>query len=229
LLVVLVCGVAAGGCGSSSGGSSGGVAVQVGHYTVSKAEVAHWIPIEAILAQEVIPKGPIPNGMIPDPPSYTNCLSYQRTIVLSIPGEKTTPTIPQLRRECRERYESARKSILSMLTIYGWLKEEAAAHGIKVSDAQAQQHFVETTSKEFKTTSYQQYLTRTGLTSQDELLRIKNNLLATIALTKIFPHQPHPKNAYPEFLLHWAAKTHCAPEYITPNCKEYKGTHTPGT
>jgi len=233
VLLVLVCGLAAGGCGSSSGGGgngvSDGVAVQVGNYTVSKAEVAHWIPIEAIVSQEVIPKGPIPNGMVPDPPSYTNCLTYQRKVVLNTPGEKTAPTVPQLRRECRERYEHARSGVLNMLVIYGWLKEEAAAHGIKVSDAEAQQRFTETTSKEFKTTTLQQYLTRTGLTSADELLRIKNNLLSTIALTRIFPHQPHPKQAYPEFTLHWVAKTHCAPEYITPNCKEYRGPHPPGT
>ncbi len=233
LMLCTAAAVAVSGCGSSSGSSggvSGGVAVRVGNsYTVSKADVAHWVPIEAILSQEVVPKGPIPVGMVPDPPGYNNCLVYQRKLVLEKPGEKTIPSRSRLLRECKERYNNTRIHILNLLTVYGWLREEAAAHGYKVTDTQAQQRFTENTRPEFPTTAaYQQFLTRTGLTQADELWRVKNNMLSNIAVETIFPHQHSLKQAYPEFLLRWAAKTSCAPEYITPNCKQYKGTQPPG-
>jgi hypothetical protein len=202
------------------------VAVRVGGYTVSKAAVAHWTPIEAIISLELIPKGPIAAGMVPDPPSYANCIGFQRTLAASTPGATRTPSPRQLRQECEKRYDSVRTHVLNILINYGWLIEEAARHNIKLSDAEVKKRFQENIHIEFSNdAAFQQYLTRTGLTETDELLRFRGAMLSGLIYDKVFKHRPQ---AYPEYLLRWAAKTSCAPGYITQNCKEYKGPLTPG-
>jgi foldase protein PrsA len=197
---------------------------------LSKEAVAHWTPIEAIISLELIPKGPIPKGMVPDPPSYSNCVGFQRTLAATAPGAKHTPSPVELKQECQKRYETVRTHILNILINYGWLNEEAAAHGIKLTDGEVQKRFKENIHIEFASpAAFQQYLTRTGLTEADEILRFKGAMLSGLIYEKIFKHQHNPQQAYPEYLLRWAAKTHCATGYITQNCKEYKGPLTPGT
>jgi foldase protein PrsA len=224
--VVVVLGVVVSSCGGD-GGLPAGVAVRVGNYTVSKVAVAHWTPIEAIVSQELIPRGPVPKGMVPDPPDYSNCILYQRKLAERAPGAKHMPSLAQLKHECRKRYEAERAHILNFLIAYGWLREEAALHGLKVSDVEVRRRYKEHTRAEFSDAAFHQYLARTGLTEADELLRVKNSLLATLVLEKVFNNQSNPKQAYPEFLLRWVAQTHCAPNYITPNCREYKGPLSP--
>lgn len=228
-IFMTVLGLACSGCGGGSGGGvPSGVAVEVGSYTVSRAAVAHWTPIEAILSQELQPKGPIPRGMVPDPPGYGDCVVYQRKIAANAAGPGAPAASPaQLKRECRKRYEGEREHILNFLIVYGWLREEAAAHGLKISDAEVNQRYEERTKAEFTDVGFRQFLSRTGLTKADELLRFKDDMLLSAITEKVFKRQPDQQKAYVEFLLHWSKKTSCAPGYVTPDCKEYRGPLPP--
>jgi hypothetical protein len=38
---------------------------------------------------------------------------------------------------------------------------------------------------------------------------------------------PRASKFYHEFPKRWAAQTNCSPEYIIPECKQYKGTQEP--
>jgi hypothetical protein len=229
-IIAVAIGMGSPGCGGSGSGGvlPSGVAARVGGYMVSKAAVAHWTPIEAILSQELIPKGPIPRGMVPDPPGYGNCIVYQRKIAENAAGPGgRAPSVAQLKRECKQRYEGVRAHILNFLIAYGWLREEAAAHGLKVNDAEVSQRYRERTRAEFTDVGFRQFLARTGLTEADEMLRFKDDLLVTQVVEKVFKRQPSPQKAYPEFLLRWSKRTECAPGYVTPNCREYRGPLAP--
>jgi foldase protein PrsA len=230
--------VALAGCGSSKGGGSGGlpagVAVQVGTRTISEAAVAHWTPIEAILATEVFPKGPVPKGVVPDPPNYTNCISYEKQLNASHADIEPKPGVAQLKTECQKRYHATRQHILDLLILYQWMLSEAAEKHMNITDQEAIADLKEHEHSQFTSpTAFQNYLAWTGLSMADEILRFKNNLLANKILKNVIGNprlnaeQRH--RAYVGFIQKWVAKTNCNPRYIVPNCKQYKGPLPPGS
>jgi hypothetical protein len=221
----VVSGVVAGmsACGSS-GNSAPAPAVVVSGRTISQAAVEHWTPIEAILAYDaVFPTAPVPKGLVPDPPNYTNCVAYER--------RGNTVARSTLKRDCRERYEFVRMHILDYLITYQWLEKEVAERGLKVTDAEARQDLQRHVRSQFgNQRGFEKYLQYTGLTMADELLRFKNNLLANAVLQHVIQAPgttlSQRSAAYTRFEKKWVARTHCRAGFIVPNCREYKGPRT---
>lgn len=232
LVAMMLVGLSA--CGSSSNGLGSGVAVRIGNRTISEATVAHWTPIEAILASEVFPSKPVPKGLVPDPPNYTHCITYQKTKAASEHGIKGELAREQLKQQCKKIEENARRHILDILILYNWLLGEAEQKNLTVTDQEALESLKAHEHTQFSNSkAFHQYLTYTGLTMNDELLRFKNNLLATKILNNIIqrtdqtPQQNH--QAYTNFFKKWINQTNCAPKYTVPNCKQYKGPLPPGS
>jgi hypothetical protein len=153
--------------------------------------------------------------MVPDPPSYANCIGFQRTLAASTPGATRTPSPRQLRQECQKRYDSVRTHVLNILINYGWLIEEATRHNIKLSDADQENIHIEFSND----AAFQQYLSRTGLTEADELLRFRGVMLSGLIYDKVFKHQPQ---AYPEYLLRWPPKPTAHPDTSPKTAKSTK-------
>lgn len=224
-------------CGGSSGGAggdSGGVAVRVGGRVISVAAVAHWVPIEAVLAfDEVFPRRSVPVGLVPDPPDYTSCIGYlQRSRSGSASGVRASRS--RLKRECAERYATARQHILDILIKYEWLLGEAAERGLSMSDAEAEREMQAHERSQFSSSAaFHRYLSSTGLTMSDELLRFKNNLLARRIVSNVLDAKglglQQRRRAYAEFISKWVARTDCSPGYVIADCRQYKGSQPPGS
>jgi foldase protein PrsA len=220
------------GCGGGSGGLPAGTAVVVDGRSVSEAAVAHWTPIEAVLAYELFPQKAVPPGLVPDPPNYTRCIAYLRQVEAERPVPKPIPPAPVLKQRCRARYEGTRTHMIDFLTTYHWLELEAAERGWGVSTAAARADLERHIRSQFgDRAAFARYLTYTGLNMEDEVLRFKNNLLASALLTHILPAKGTDGErlaAYKRFLDRWIHRTHCRPGYLAPNCSEYKGPLQPG-
>ncbi len=221
------------GCGGTSNGLPGGVAVHVGTATISAATVRHWLPIEASLSGRDVPQTPPPRGYVPDPPHYSACIGYEKHAAAEN-GARSALTNADARSKCRQRWESLRIHTVDSLILYQWLSGEVAALGQGVSEQQARAAMTKNLRHLFKTPAeLHRYLASTSQTEADELHRTMNGLLANKVLEQVIsrkgstPEQAH--LAYARFLKKWIARTSCARDYIAPDCRQYKGLLPPGT
>jgi hypothetical protein len=216
--------VGLGGCGGG-----GGVAVRVGSRSLSVAAVEHWMPIEAVLSYEPIPKGPVAKGVIPDPPDYRACVAQLHALDFSSKiGEVAKPGRAALKKQCERRYKTVRENIITILITDLWLRGEAAAHGITVSESEARRELEHNKPLSFPNeAAFRDYLKWTGLTMADEMLLYEKNLLSLKVLRKVIQRpglsKDQQKQAYVGFITRWVSKTSCQPGYIVPDCKQYKG------
>jgi hypothetical protein len=171
VIVVVLMGLTA--CGGSD------AVVRVGGNVISKAMVDHWTRIEAILAYEVIPKRPIPKGVVPDPPNYTACVSFLKTFEggATVQGQKKL-TVAQLKGVCREQEEEFRRKMVSFLISYYWNRGELAEHGVDVTDAEVKHQREKFVSHEFPNqVEYHNYLAYTGMSVSDLSLIMRSWVL----------------------------------------------------
>ena len=217
------------GCGGS-GGASGGVVAVVGDQVVTRAALDHWVPIEAVISRELNPQQPVPKGEVPDPPEFTACIAYTRTTAGTPRSGQASPTNAHLKRLCRERYESVRTHMLTILISFTWLNAESAAQDIKLSDDEVQKRFARFEHEEFGSdAAFRRYQKYTGANLADELLLTRMDLLSSKLEEKIISTKgtPGARTYYHDFPHRWAAKTSCSPGYIIPDCKQYKGPRPP--
>jgi hypothetical protein len=99
------------GCGPLSGQ----VIARVGHTTITKASLEHWISVMA------------PRQGAPDPPRFTKCIAHLR--VLAIRRE-------HFKEACRHEYDELKQSALQFLIATNWFVGEDADRGIRVSDGE---------------------------------------------------------------------------------------------
>lgn len=204
---------------SSSGGTPGSEVIESfdGH-TLTRATLEHWIPIEAIIGQNLYQSVPPPPGMVPDPPHYTACINYERAVKPSA----TTLTTSYLKEACEKRLAHVREHMQQLLIDYQWMETEAERQHITITPQTLQKAY----NLNKQTPAYRN---ATGETIPDELKIITFELQGQalqqktlhehgIAALRIFMHQ------YPRQL---AAQTNCNPQYITPECKQYTGPEPP--
>ena len=225
--VIAIVGMTA--CGNG-GTVASGAAVEVAGQTVSKATLEHWIPVEAIISREPIPKQPVPEGEVPDPPHYTACIAYLKATTPQPTTGQAKPTTAQLKSQCQQHYEAVRRHMLEILISYAWTSAEATAQGITVSDHEVEQKFTQFKHEQYPTEAiFQKFLKYTGENLSDELLLVRFDMLSNRLEQKII-HQGGIAGAtefYREFPKRWAAKTSCNPGYVVPDCKQYKGSLPP--
>jgi hypothetical protein len=221
---------------ASSGGASvrkgapAEVVARVAGQTISKATLAHWIPIEAVLSHYTLPQEPVPSGVVPDPPSYTACIAYLRATPPEALNAQAMPTTAQLKERCRAYDKAIRRHTLQILVSYAWTRAEAHAHGIDVTDREVQRRWVQLEPERFPTEAiFTRYLRYTGSTVGDQLFHLRFNLLSERLGHKLLAEGglPRAKKFYSEFARRWAAKTDCSPGYVIPECKQYKGPEAP--
>jgi hypothetical protein len=213
-------------CGSDA---SKDAAITVGKSSVSKADVAHWVKVEAVISHEVIPKGPPAKGLIPDPPDFVACMGYERA-QRPAAARKAPPRTPaMLRQACQQRYEAIRNHVLAILTTFQWLQAEGDKLGVGPSDAEITKRLANLKTEQFSSPAgFNAYLKNSGETLADERLVLKINLLVTKLEHYIVARDGKKASAFfTNFPRRWAAKTSCAPGYVIPNCRQYKGSEPP--
>jgi hypothetical protein len=226
-LLFAVLGLAA--CGhSASRNNAQTAAIRVGTDTFSKPEVAHWTQVEAVISREVIPRGPVPAGVVPDPPKFTACIALLRS-EQEKEGRPDTSSA-QLRAACASHERSLKQHTLDILTTVLWLKHEAKKQGIDITSAEREKFLAKVIQEKFHgQLGFKHYVEWTHESRSDELMILEANMITTQLVAKIGKRYGAivSRAFFDQFSRRWARQTTCAHGYIVSNCREYRGSEPP--
>jgi foldase protein PrsA len=160
------------------GGIPGNAVVQVNGSSITKTTFDHWLGVAA--SSSAATTGATANKpVVPDPPTYTNCIAhFQATAPKPAKGAKA-PTAAQYKVQCEQEYTALKQQVLGFLISASWVIGEASDQGVSVSDHEVEKKFTELKKQQFpQEAKFQQFLASTGQTVSDLLLRVKLNLLS---------------------------------------------------
>lgn len=222
-------------CGCGGAGASDVVVARVRGNVITKAMFDHWMGITAVRDYEPYPRGPVPRGVVPDPPSYRACIGHLRAS-LGKPGEPPrSATATALRQRCAQQYAMLRAQVLQSLITTEWVIGEGEELGLDPSGAEIERKSRQIRHSEFASeAAFRAYLKYTGETLADQLFRgkvkavsakierrlegegrtLKARQQAFAAFSRRFPRR-------------WAARTSCRSGYVVPDCREYRGPSAP--
>jgi foldase protein PrsA len=168
------------------GGVPGGSVASVDGTGISESAFKHWLSVAAI--SSAVGSGAKP--AVPVPPDYATCIAHFKEVnakELASSGKKTKPlTEAQLKRQCELQYKNYLQEVLGFLISSQWVLAEANNLGIKVSDQEVKKQFEKIKSSQFPSSAeFQKFLTTSGQTISDLLLRVKLNLLSTKIQQKV--------------------------------------------
>jgi foldase protein PrsA len=167
---------------SACGGIPGNAVVQVGGSPITKATYSHWLSVAASSSAPTAGAKPV----IPEPPNYTACIAHLQAVTPKPPKGQPAPTPAQLKAQCREQYKSLQQEVLGFLISSEWVIGEASALGVKASDKEVKARFEQIKTQQFPSApQFQKFLSSTGQTTSDLLLRVKLNLLSSKIQQKI--------------------------------------------
>jgi foldase protein PrsA len=169
IAVVAAVGVASLGAASLGGGAgdlpSSGVA-KVGDTVITKSEFEKW------LSSAVHGQG---GQSAPDPPSFSRCVAAKREQPQTEEGK---PGVDELKRQCRDEYDHLKGGVLRLLIQAEWLRQEAEAEAVKISEAAVKRSFERQKGRAFPNDRlYRQFLKSSGMSEQDILFRVELDLL----------------------------------------------------
>jgi foldase protein PrsA len=182
---VLLTGVTLTACGSS--GVPGNAVVSVNGTPITTSTFNHWMSVAANASSASATTGAaVPKVPVPDPPTYKNCIAHLEATAPKPAKGQTKPTAAALKTQCEQQYTSLKQSVLGYLISANWVISEASEQGVKVSDDEVKKQFNQIKSQQFPTeAAFQKFLTNTGYTVSDVLLRVKLDLLSSKLQQKI--------------------------------------------
>jgi foldase protein PrsA len=176
---VLFAVVALSACG---GGIPGDAVVQIDGKPITKTTFAHWMGVAAVSSTT----GAAGKSVIPEPPGYTACIAHLRATAPKPAKGSAAPTTTQLKSQCEQQYKVLQQEVLGFLISSNWVLGEASALGVTVSDKEVKKRFEQIKSQQFpKAADFEKFLTNSGQTVSDLLLRVKLNLLSSKIQQKI--------------------------------------------
>jgi parvulin-like peptidyl-prolyl isomerase len=172
-------------CGG--GGIPGNAVVQVGSTPITTTTFKHWMSVAAVSGATGALAGGKPAA--PEPPEYTACVTHLNEVAakeLAAKKIKSIPTAATLKGQCAQQYQALKREVLGFLVSSQWIIGEAASLGVKVSDAEVKKQFVKIRTQQFPSTAeFEKFLTSSGQTVSDLLLRVKLNMLSQKIQQKI--------------------------------------------
>jgi foldase protein PrsA len=181
---VLFVSVALVACG---GGIPGNAVVNIGGANpITKDAYGHWLGVAASSSSATGEK-----TAVPDPPKYTACIAHlQATTAKPAKGQKA-PTPAQLKTQCETQYKSLQTEVLGFLISSSWVIGEAKSLGVKVSDKEVEKQFLKIKHQQFpKAGEFEKFLSTSGQSVSDLLLRVKLNMLSQKIQQKIVKKKP---------------------------------------
>jgi foldase protein PrsA len=167
---------------AACGGIPGDAVVSVDGKSITKDTFTHWMSVAA--ASSATTTGAA-KPAVPVPPAYTACISSAAAAAKAAKS-KTTPTQAQLKSQCEQQYKSLQQEVLGFLISSNWVLGEASSLGVKISDKEVTKQFEKIKSQQFpKAAEFQKFLSTSGQTVSDLLLRVKLNLLSSKIQQKI--------------------------------------------
>jgi foldase protein PrsA len=116
---------------------------------------------------------------VPDAPNFTKCVAAKRKTTPKPAQGQPKTTDDQLKKQCKSEYDALRNQVVGLLVSYKWIEGEAAKQGVKVSDAEVKKSFETQKKQNFpKDADFQKFLTQSGQSQSDIMLRVKLDLLS---------------------------------------------------
>jgi foldase protein PrsA len=160
---------------SACGGIPGDAVVQVSGTPIAKTAFEHWMKVASASSATGSTEKPV----IPEPPNYKACIAHLAATTAKPAKGQKAPTTAELKSQCATEYKSLQSEVLGFLISSQWVLGEASSLGIKLSDAEVKKEFAKIKSQEFpKPSEFEKFLSTSGQTVSDLLLRVKLNLLS---------------------------------------------------
>jgi foldase protein PrsA len=160
---------------SACGGIPGDAVVQVGGTPITKVAFEHWMSVASASSSTGTTEKPV----VPEPPNYTACIAHMAATAPKPAKGQSAPSTKELKSECETQYKSLQTEVLGFLISSQWVIGEASALGVKLSDKEVKKEFTKIKTTEFpKADEFEKFLTTSGQTVSDLLLRVKLNLLS---------------------------------------------------
>jgi PPIC-type PPIASE domain/SurA-like N-terminal domain len=158
-----------------------------GANAITKEAYAHWLGVASSATSQTGEKSPVP-----DPPDYKACIAHlQATTAKPAKGQKA-PTTAALKSQCEQQYKSLQQEVLGFLISSSWVLGEAKSLGVKVTDKEVEKQFLHIKHQQFpKPAEFEKFLSTSGQTVSDLLLRVKLNMLSQKIQQKIIKKKPH--------------------------------------
>jgi len=167
------------GVSACGGGIPGDAVVSVGGTPISKATFNHWMAIAAAGASQSEPGKTGAKPPVPEPPDYTACIAHLESVAAAASKGKTKPNKALYKTQCEQQYTAYKQEVLDFLISSQWVTSEAEEQGVHVSEAEVKKQFDTLKSQQFpKEAQFKEFLSRTGETEADLLMRVKLQLLA---------------------------------------------------
>jgi foldase protein PrsA len=197
------------GLSACGGGVPGNAVVQVNGTPISKTTYGHWLSIAAASTAGTTGAKPV----VPDPPKYRACIAHLEATSPKPAKGQSKPTAAQLKSECEQQYKSLQQEVLGYLIASSWVLGEAESLGVKVSDAEVKKELEKIRNEQFtQPGQFQKFLSSTGYTISDLLLRVKLNMLSTKIQQKIAKEKHAPSQAEIEKYYHEHSSQFGTPE-----------------
>ncbi|HEY4896866.1 MAG TPA: peptidyl-prolyl cis-trans isomerase [Solirubrobacteraceae bacterium] len=163
-------------CGSS--GIPSDAVVKVDNTPITQTAFKHWLKVALVSGGS----GRFANLPVPEPPDYTACINRLSELAkteLAAKKIKAIPTIATLKNQCAQQYKSLSQEVLGFLISSQWVVGEAGSLGVKLTDAEVKKQFVKIRTSQFpKAAEFEKFLSTSGQTVSDLLLRVKLNALS---------------------------------------------------
>ena len=228
ILVFITVSLVATGLAACGGGTFGEVVAQVGEYSITRAEVSHWMSTLAGGDFIEVSKGhTVPAGLVSEPPNYAACVARLEAVAVSPATGRPKPTAAQLLSKCRQLYQALRLQALSFLVESKWMIGLYGEEGLKVTDAEVVQLFKRIEAELSPKEEFQQYLARRRRSLSDELFIVKLDVLRQKAAQKLNTGGKQMLAEFTEAGRRWTARTSCRAGYVVQHCKQYTGQSAP--
>jgi parvulin-like peptidyl-prolyl isomerase len=162
------------------GGIPSNAVVQVDGTPITKATFTHWQKVA--LASAAAAGG----AVLPDPPKYKACIAHLRATQPKPAKGQPAPTEAELKRQCEQQRKALTQEVLGFLISAQWVIGEAEHLGVKATDKEVKKKFEALKNQQFsKPEQFQKFLSQSGQSVSDLLLRVKLNLLSSKIQAKI--------------------------------------------
>jgi hypothetical protein len=217
LVALATCALCA--CGGSSESK---VVATVGKSEITQASLNHWMATMVAGDYRELTSETAPEGLVSDPPSYSRCVAATKQIPTTS-GKQLSEA--ELRLKCRQLYTVVKEQALSFLISELWASQQAAEHGLSVSEAKLNRAFGELRSRQWPSPAQlKRYLNEQHRSLADERALLKRNLLSEKTLKKL-KAQAGGLHAFVKLIKAENAKlisrTQCKAGYRSISCKQY--------
>jgi len=168
---------------AACGGIPGNAVVQVNGTAITKDAFNHWMKVAAASNTQA---GSTEKPVVPEPPEYKACIAHLRTTAAKPAKGEKAPTTAKLKSECQIQYKALQSEVLGFLISSQWVLGEASALNVSLSDSQVHKEFLKIKTEQFpKASEFEKFLSSSGQSVSDLLLRVKLNLLSSKIQKKV--------------------------------------------